>query len=113
MGIVLLPVLIGLIFIGHFFAKKANNYLSTYLEDVNNKKLIAFLFLLRLSIFIFLAYISFNMLDANFPSGANGFENNKSFFLFVLSPIIFGFSIIFSKTLSLIIVLKLMVKKWK
>lgn len=106
MGVVILPILIGLIVFGGFIAKQINEKLSLSLGTPNTPyaKLIATV--LWSALFLPLAILSFYLLDANFPSGANMFGNDRSPFLFCLAPIIFGFAIHFAKNISLFILKK-------
>ena len=95
MGLILFPLWILVTLTGYFFARKFLKPHLTVTSAVSTLwKILGFL--LTASLFFLCFVASFYMLELNFPSGNTGFED-KSQFLFWLSPFLFGISLIVSR----------------
>lgn len=107
MGMVIIPMLIGLIYIGGLIARQVNYRVINLIDLADTWVLKIVNVVLRLIFIVPFAVLTFYILDANSPSGANGFGGNKSPWLFGLAPVLFGFVLTISKSFSYLIVSKL------
>jgi len=106
MGIIILPILVVLAFIGALIGSIIGKVLQ--IGDTNKMEikyiLLWFLFFIPVNV------LSFYMLNKNFPSGAYGFGTHKEILLFCMAPILFGLSFSFSKIFALYSIKKLQIE---
>jgi uncharacterized RDD family membrane protein YckC len=97
MGIIILPILVILAFIGALIGA----IISKALQTADTNKMEIKYILLWFLFFIPVNVLSFYILNKNFPSGSYGFGTHKEILLFCMAPILFGLSFSFSKIFAL------------
>jgi len=103
MGIVVVPIFCGLVYLAVKIASKLNRRILETVDFKTTWNQMIIIAILRLLFFTPFAVLSFYFLDTNFPSGANLFGNDKSPWLFALAPFLAGFTFTLSKSFSYLI----------